>query len=84
MGLISEDIAQLKSRNASVEMDKAWEISKTRRIFIALITYIVAAYYMRTLGVADYYLHALVPTGGYALSTLTLPMLKRWWIKKNP
>jgi hypothetical protein len=26
---------------------------------------------------------AFVPVVGYVLSTLSLPFLKRWWIKKN-
>lgn len=75
------DIALLKQRNACVEMDKAWETSNTRRVFIAIITYGVACYYMRSLGVEAYYLHAFVPTGGYLLSTLTLPILKKIWAK---
>lgn len=82
MPTITEEIDNLKSRNTFVETDKAWETSKTRRFIIAFITYVVAAYYMRVLGIADYYLHALVPTGGYILSTLTLPIVKSWWIRK--
>ena len=78
-----DDIEQIKTRNRAVENDKAWETSKTRRALIATITYIIAAYYMRVLGVGDYYLHALVPTGGYLLSTLSLPIIKAWWIKNR-
>lgn len=76
------DIDEIKVRNARVEADKAWETSKTRRLFIAVITYIIACYYMRVLGVGDYYLHALVPTGGYLLSTLSLSHIKKIWIKR--
>ena len=75
------DIDDIKARNARVEADKAWETSKTRRFFIAIITYMIACYYMRVLGVGDYYLHALVPTGGYLLSTLSLPYIKTIWLK---
>lgn len=80
---IEQDIADIKNRNERVEKDKAWEVSKTRRFCIASITYLVAAYYMRTLGVNEYYLHAFVPTGGYLLSTLALPVIKRIWTRKN-
>ncbi len=79
---IEQDILEIKKRNQSVENDKAWETSKTRRFCIAIITYIIAAYYMRTLGINEYYLHALVPTGGYLLSTLALLTIKSIWIKK--
>lgn len=79
---MSDDISDIQKRNARVETEKAWETSKTRRTFIAIITYAIACYYMRILGVSDYYLHAFVPTGGYVLSTLSLPYLKAIWIKK--
>ena len=76
-------IDEIEARNKRVETDKAWETSKTRRGFIAIITYIIACYYMRVLGVGDYYLHALVPTGGYVLSTLSLPYIKAIWLKRR-
>lgn len=75
------DLEQIKARNAAVENDKAWETSKIRRFIIAFITYIIAAYYMQVLGVSEYYFHAFVPVGGYLLSTLSLPVVKRFWIK---
>ncbi len=78
---IEHDIKDIKNRNKQVESDKAWEVSKTRRFTIALITYLIAVYYMRILGIEDYYFHAFVPTGGYLLSTLALPNIKRIWIK---
>ena len=79
---LEQDIEDIKIRNRQVQTDKAWETSETRRFAIAIITYLVAAYYMRTLGVEDYYFHAFVPTGGYLLSTLALPTIKRIWMKK--
>lgn len=77
-----DKIEDIKARNQRVEADKAWETSKTRRSFIAIITYIIACYYMRVLGIGDYYLHAFVPTGGYLLSTLSLPHIKKIWMKR--
>lgn len=72
----------LRARNARVEADKAWETSKTRRICIAVFTYIVASVYLAFLGVPQFYLHAAVPTVGFLLSTLTLPFIKSWWLQK--
>ena len=37
---MKDDIENIKERNKRVETDKAWEISKTRKIIIAIITYI--------------------------------------------
>ena len=76
---------EILARNARVEMDKAWETSWTRRGIIASITYGVAVFFMLRIGVSDPHLNALVPTGGYLLSTLSLSIVKTWWIRKyNP
>lgn len=73
---------EIKERNARVEADKAWETSWVRRLFIASVTYVIAAFYMNYAGLGNAYLSAFVPTGGYLLSTLSLPYLKKIWINK--
>lgn len=75
-------IDQLEARNARVEADKAWELSWTRRIIIATITYILAAGLLVWIRAPQPFLAALVPTLGYLLSTLTLPFAKKWWLKQ--
>ena len=77
----TKEIKKLKERNIRVESDKDWETSITRRFVIALITYAIAVYFMYSIKVPDYFLNALVPTGGYLLSTLTIPVVKNIWIK---
>ena len=77
-----ETLEQITERNRRVELDKAWETSNTRRALIASMTYAVATYFMYRIGVSDPFLNALVPTGGYLLSTLTLPAVKREWLKR--
>ncbi|OIN85776.1 MAG: hypothetical protein AUJ12_08205 [Alphaproteobacteria bacterium CG1_02_46_17] len=76
------DITEIQERNRRVELDKAWETSATRRVMIAGMTYIVASLYMWSLGVSQPILNALIPTGGYLFSTLSLPMVKKIWIEK--
>ncbi len=79
---MKEDIELIKERNNRVEADKAWEISDTRRILIALMTYVVIVIFLWSIGVARAGLHAVVPTIGFILSTFTLPFFKKWWLKK--
>ncbi len=76
-----QSIQDILERNSRVELDKAWETSKTRRAVIAAITYAVAALFMYRIGVEDFWLNACIPTGGYVLSTLSLPWIKRHWLK---
>ncbi len=76
------ELEKINERNRRVENDKAWETSVTRRSVIAGITYSIAALFMYRIGVVDPLINALVPTGGYLLSTLSLPFIKKWWISK--
>ena len=39
---IEKEIETIKERNSRVELDKAWEVSWTRRLFIAISTYVIA------------------------------------------
>lgn len=78
-----EQIQQIIERNKRVEQDKAWEVSLTRRAFIAAVTYLIAWYYLWLIAVPGFYLHAAIPAGGYILSTLSLPWIKRWWTRKK-
>lgn len=78
--MLEEDLKAIQARNAKVEADKAWETSWVRRLCIASFTYIIAAVYMRMVGLGNPYLGAFVPSGGYLLSTLSLPFAKSFWL----
>ena len=74
-------IKSIEERNKRVEADKAWETSFTRRFIITVITYFVVVLFLHLINVNKPWLNALVPTGGYVLSTLSLPFIKKWWLK---
>ncbi len=76
-------LRQIEERNTRVEMDKAWETSWTRRGSIALITWVVAGVVMTLLGADRPWLGALVPVCGFVLSTLSLPVLKKTWVRRR-
>jgi len=76
---LEKEIELLKARNARVEKDKAWEVSWTRRFFIATSTYIVAGVWLVVIQDTNPWLKALVPSVGYLLSTLSIPVVKTWW-----
>lgn len=75
--MTDEALKLIQERNARVEADKVWETSKTRRGSIAGITYLIAGLYMSALGADLPWLNALIPVGGYILSTLSLPLIKK-------
>lgn len=78
---LEREIRQIKNRNSKVEADKAWETSNTRRILLALFTYLAISLYMSAISLPEPWLNAIVPSIGFLLSTLTLPVFKKYWIK---
>lgn len=77
---LEKDIAEIKNRNKKVEQDKAWETSWTRKLMVALLTYVVLVYFFYALGFPYYFINALVPMLAFLISTLTLTFAKNLWI----
>ncbi|QQR54982.1 hypothetical protein IPG41_00160 [Candidatus Peregrinibacteria bacterium] len=80
--LLSE-IDQLKARNKKVEADKAWETSWTRKVLVLILTYTVMVLVFWTTGIGNIFVNAIVPSVGFFLSTLTIPAVKKVWLKRN-
>ena len=80
---IQKDIAEIKARNARVETEKAWETSLFRKVLIAILTYIVIVLFFFFAHLPKPFLGAIVPAIAFILSTLSIPYLKRYWIKNN-
>jgi hypothetical protein len=79
---LEKEVELLKARNLKVEGDKAWEVSWTRSLAIALSTYIIASFWLVIIHDTLPWLKALVPPTGFVLSTLSLPFIKKWWLNK--
>ena len=80
---LEKRIKALEARNRTVEADKAWETSWTRRTTIALLTYFVVCAYLALVIHIDPWLNALVPVVGFLLSTLTLSFVKNQWTQHS-
>ena len=84
---LQKEIIDLKARNKRVEADKAWETSWTRRLLIVALTYAVVVLFFfaegSRLGSAEGpnpFVNAIVPVIGFSLSTLSVPLVKKWWV----
>lgn len=74
-----KEIIKIQERNKKVELDKAWETSKTRKISIALLTYFVMVLVMYSLKMSSPFIGAIIPTLGFMLSTFSLDFIKAYW-----
>ena len=79
---LKQEIQLLKERNQKVELNKAWETILTRKVSIAILTYIVILIFFHVIKVEKPFINAIVPTLGFVLSTQSLPLIKKLWIKK--
>ncbi len=73
-------IASIEERNKSVESDKSWELSYSRRFLLMLFTYLAVGSYLRAINISRPWLNAIVPSLAFMLSTLTLPFFKKMWL----
>jgi len=78
---IKQEINKIIERNKKVEADKAWETSFTRRLIIAVMTYLIIVLFLYTIKVPYPWLNALIPAIAFMLSTLSLPFFKKLWLR---
>lgn len=81
--IIQEEINSIKARNKRVEANKAWEISKTRAVFIACITYLLILLFMILIKEQHPFVNAFIAATGYLISTFSYDILKKWWLRRN-
>lgn len=76
-----KEIEKIIKRNKKVEADKAWETSYSRKILIAVLTYVVIVLFFYFAWFDKPLINAIVPTTWFLLSTLSMWLFKKMWIK---
>ncbi len=80
---LEKRIDSIEKRNKKVEGDKDWETSLLRKILIIVLTYVFAVLYLKIADTTNPYLGAVVPCVGFFLSTQTLSLIKKAWLKRQ-
>lgn len=80
---LEKRIAAIEKRNEKVSLDKSWETSWTRRISIAILTYLVVLVYLFVIGNPNPWINAIVPPTGFLLSTLAMNQIRKMWQKRQ-
>jgi hypothetical protein len=78
---LQKEIDNIKERNKKVEADKAWETSLSRKVLIAVLTYIVIVVFFFFAGLPKPFVNSIVPALAFVLSTQTLPLFKKAWLR---
>jgi hypothetical protein len=80
-----KEIKRIHERNRRVELDKEWETSWARRGIVAILTYLVIVIFFYSARLPDPWANALVPTLAFLISTMSVPLFKRMWLRsRNP
>ncbi|MBI2415584.1 MAG: hypothetical protein HYV33_02905 [Candidatus Kerfeldbacteria bacterium] len=77
---LKKELDEIKARNKRVEADKAWETSWTRKLLVLMLTYFVIVIFFLVAKLSDPFTNAVVPSVAFVLSTLTVPLFKKWWL----
>lgn len=80
---LQKEIEDIKVRNKRVEADKAWETSWARRFLILVLTYIIIVIFFYVTNLPKPFLNATVPSLAFVLSTMTVPVVKKWWLRRK-
>jgi hypothetical protein len=82
LAALRDRIRAIEARNERVAREKAWETSTTRKVSILLLTYFVMVCLFMALDSGDAFRNAIVPTMGFFLSTLSLPIIRKAWVRR--
>ena len=76
---LESQMRDVLARNHKVDGNKAWETSRARLFAVTVVTYVTMILVFTVLESSRPFLDALVPTTGFFLSTLSLPLVRRAW-----
>ena len=78
---LENELDKIKERNKKVEADKAWETSLSRKIIVAILTYVVVVIFFFFAALPNPLTNSIVPTLGFIISTLSIPVFRKIWLK---
>lgn len=79
---LEKEILMIKERNAVVEKQKKRETSFIRKLHIVVFTYWFMTLLFYLLWDTKFYIQSIIPTVWFVLSTLSLDILKKYYMKK--
>jgi len=78
---LEKQIEEIQERNIKVGTNKAWEISKFRKIVISILTYCIVVIFFFITKLPNPFVNALVPTVAFLISTLSISVFKKLWVR---
>ncbi len=80
---LQQEVEKIKQRNQRVELDKAWETSLARKIILLILTYLVVVIFFLITHLPDPFANAAITSLTFIISSLTIPLFKKWWLKNK-
>jgi len=80
---LEQRVKNIEERNQRVESDKAWERSLTRRVILAITSYLIVAIFFLIIKLSDPWVNAIVPALAFMIQQLSMPFFKKLWLKSR-
>lgn len=78
---LEETVERIRLSGKYSNLQKNWENSRIRVITVAVSMYVLTLTFMLILQVQNPIVSALLPTVGYMLSTNSIPLVRRIWVR---
>ena len=78
---LNQKVEKILERNKKVELDKSWETSLLRRLFLAALTYVPVLALLLIINAPQPYLAAIIPAAAYLIQQYSLPFMRSLWEK---
>lgn len=78
---LEDRVGKIEERNRGVEQEKAWETSLSRRLLLAVFSYLVVAIFFIIIEIPNPWLNAIVPALAFLIQQLSMPYFKKLWLK---
>ena len=74
---LEDRVGKIEERNRGVEQEKAWETSLSRRLLLAVFSYLVVAIFFIIIEIPNPWLNAIVPALAFLIQQLSMPYFKK-------
>jgi len=81
IAILEEQVQKLILLEKYIALQKKWDQSRIRITLNASGVYLVTVIFMHVLAIENPAVSALIPVFGYVITTISLPLVKKLWIK---
>ncbi len=80
---LKREIEVIKKYHKSIELERLWEVSLTKRITHFILAYSIISFLFVIIGIDRPLVKAIIPSLVYFLVSASIEIIKKWWIESQ-